>query len=74
MIPYGLFLLLTSNLQGLKQKSFSIVTHDKAPMEINVLPRILLFSTYALQPSKLIVRSGLDFPTFATRRLHTCPL
>jgi hypothetical protein len=31
---------------------------------------LLLFSTYTLQPSRLIVRSGLDVPTFATRRLH----
>jgi hypothetical protein len=31
---------------------------------------LLLFSTYALQPSRRIVRSGLDVPTFATRRLH----
>jgi hypothetical protein len=30
-----------------------------------------LFSTYALQPSRLIVRSGLDVPTFATRRVTT---
>ena len=34
--------------------------------------RILLFFIYALQPLKLIVRSGLDVPTFATRRLHAC--
>jgi hypothetical protein len=27
---------------------------------------------YALQPLRLIVRSGLDVPTFATRRLHAC--
>ena len=33
---------------------------------------LLLFSTYALQPSRLIVRSGLDVPTFATRRLYAC--
>jgi hypothetical protein len=33
---------------------------------------LLLFSTYALQPSRLIVRSGLDVLTFATRRLHAC--
>ena len=33
---------------------------------------LLLFATYALQPSRLIVRSGLDVPTFATRRLHAC--
>ena len=29
-----------------------------------------LFSTYTMQPSRLIVRSGLDVPTFVTRRLH----
>jgi len=33
---------------------------------------LLLFSTHALQPSRLIVRSGLDVPTFATRCLHAC--
>ena len=33
----------------------------------------LLFSTYALQFSRLIVRSGLDVPTFTTRRLHASP-
>jgi hypothetical protein len=27
---------------------------------------------YALQPLRLIVRSWLDVPTFATRRLHAC--
>jgi hypothetical protein len=32
-----------------------------------------LFSIYALQPSRLIVRSGLDVPTFTTRRLHASP-
>jgi len=30
------------------------------------------FSTYALQPLRLTVRSGLDVPTFVTRRLHAC--
>jgi len=34
---------------------------------------LLLFSTYALQPSRLIVRSGLEVPTFVTRRLHVSP-
>jgi hypothetical protein len=33
---------------------------------------LLLFSTYALQLSKLIVRSGLEVPTFATRHVHAC--
>jgi hypothetical protein len=32
----------------------------------------LLFSTYELQSLRLIVRSELDVPTFATRRLHAC--
>jgi hypothetical protein len=31
-----------------------------------------LIFNYALQPLRLIVRSGLDVPTFATRRLHAC--
>jgi hypothetical protein len=31
---------------------------------------LLLFSTCALQPARLIVRSGLHVPTFATRCLH----
>jgi len=31
---------------------------------------LLLFLTYALQPSRPIVRSGLDVPTFATTREH----
>jgi len=29
-----------------------------------------MFPYYALHPSRLIVRSELDVPTFATRRLH----
>jgi hypothetical protein len=33
---------------------------------------LYLFSTYALQPSRLIVPSGLEVLTFATRRLHAC--
>ena len=30
------------------------------------------FFNYALQPLRLTVPSGLDVPTFATRRLHAC--
>jgi len=30
------------------------------------------FSNYAVQPLRLIVRPGLDVPTFATRRIHAC--
>ena len=33
---------------------------------------IIIFFNYALQPLRLIVRSGLDVPTFATRRPHAC--
>jgi len=33
---------------------------------------IIIIFNYALQPLKLIVRSGLDVPTFTTRRLHAC--
>jgi len=32
---------------------------------------LLLLSTYTLQPSRLIVQSGLEVPTFVTRRLVT---
>jgi len=33
---------------------------------------LLFFFNYAVQLLRLIVRSGLDVPTFATRRLHAC--
>jgi hypothetical protein len=33
---------------------------------------IIIIISYALQALRLIVRSGLDVPTFATRRLHAC--
>jgi len=38
---------------------------------IIIIITIIIFN-YALQPLRLIVRSGLDVPTFDTRRLHTC--
>ena len=31
-----------------------------------------MFLYYTLQPLRLIVRSELDVPTFATSRLHAC--
>jgi len=34
---------------------------------------IIIIFNYALQPSRLIVRSGLDVPAFATRRLQASP-
>jgi len=33
---------------------------------------LLLFSTTHCSLLRLIVRSGLDVPTFATRRFHAC--
>jgi len=36
-----------------------------------VLLLLLLFSTYALQPSRLIVRSGLDVQTLVSTRVTT---
>jgi hypothetical protein len=35
-------------------------------------PIIIITFNYALRPLRLIVRSGLDVPTFATRRPHAC--
>jgi hypothetical protein len=35
-------------------------------------PKYYYFFYYAMQPLRLIVRSWLDIPTFATRRLHVC--
>ena len=52
----------------------SFLTFNESPSTAMVtVCTLLLFSTYALQPSRLIVRSGLDIPTFATRRLHASP-
>ena len=33
---------------------------------------IIIIFNYATKPLRVIVRSGLDVPTFATRRLHAC--
>jgi len=40
--------------------------------EVSICAFILFIFNYALQPLRLIVRSGLDVTTFATRRLHVC--
>jgi hypothetical protein len=47
-------------------------TRNDCTVKYIILLSLLLFSTYVLQPSRLIVRSGLDVPTFATRRLQAC--
>jgi len=45
---------------------------DTKNVRHRVLLLLLLFFNYALHPLRLIVRSGLDVPTFDTRRLHAC--
>jgi len=55
------FSKLHANIQGDSERKISV-------WEVII---IIIFN-YALQPLRLIVRSGLDVPTFATRRLHAC--
>jgi hypothetical protein len=43
---------------------------QNARKSLNIITNVLLFFKYALQPLRLIVRSWLDVPTFAARRLH----
>ena len=53
----------------LEIESISVITYKVFNLSRVLLLLLLLFSTYALQPSRLIVRSGLDVPTFTTRCL-----
>jgi len=54
------------------QQNIYILKWDCMRVRLVYRSPLLLFSTYALQPSRLIVRSGLDVPAFATRRLRAC--
>jgi hypothetical protein len=57
------------------QNSQKIQTSWQRSNELDVvtnLLHLLLFSTTHCSLLRLIVRSWLDVPTFATRRLHTC--
>jgi len=38
----------------------------------NECNKFMFIFNYALQPLRLTVRTGLEVPTFATRRLHSC--
>jgi len=51
------------------------VSYNEYSNEINALNKIQLFiyTTTHCSLLRLIVRPGLDVPTFATRRLHTSP-
>ena len=51
---------------------FQNILVSKSVGSLAVVKGDFFFSIYALQPSRLIVRSELDVPTFATRRLHAC--
>jgi len=60
---------LVKKLSTILKYSIARFVIDKFLWKMN---HIIFFSTYVLQPTRLIVRSGLDVPTFATRLLHAC--
>jgi galactitol-specific phosphotransferase system IIC component len=49
---------------------FSISTITYTHWFTIIIIIIIIIINYALQPLRLTVRSGLDVPIFATRRLH----
>jgi hypothetical protein len=65
------FLCRDSNRGSFNSETVTIPT-TLSGFVIVVIRLLLIFSTHALQPSRLIARSGLDVPTFANRRLHAC--
>jgi hypothetical protein len=77
-IPYTIYSSLWTSSQA--QPRIQVVHHcsqpNGGPQYLHkprpCLFRRIFFFNYALQPLRLIVRSGLDVPTFATRRLHMC--
>jgi len=68
--PDYLFGSPSGSFLGIKRPEHD-VTYALAAIIIIIIIIIIIFN-YALQPSRLIVRSGLDVPTFATRRLYAC--
>jgi len=48
------------------------ITVNISPKTVRYIHFVTIIFNYALQPLRLIVRSGLDVPTFATRRLYAC--
>jgi len=53
-------------------KNFDTLLHLVRFFHCKTSVCLCLFSTTHCSLSRLIVRSGLDVPTFATRRLHAC--
>jgi len=51
---------------------FLFLFYRKEKVSYRCLDLFMFMFNYALQPLRLIVRSGLNVPTFATRRLHAC--
>ena len=56
----------------LPQQVVDIYADDSSSKFLRNGSTIFLFSTTHCSLLRLIVRSGLDVPTFATRRLHAC--
>jgi len=54
------------------QKSRASVTRWINFYAVVLIIIIIIIFNYTLQPLRLILRFGLDVPTFATRRLHAC--
>ena len=55
-----------------EDEKHALITSRRSADFENATSGIIIIFNYALQPSRLIVRSGLDVPTFVTRRLHAC--
>ena len=58
-------------LVSCKEPVFSTV-ETSGLLKTGIIIIIIITFNYTLQPLRLIVRSGLDVPTFATRRFHAC--
>jgi hypothetical protein len=68
----SLYLLINaSSLFKPETIAHGLQAHPCLPVKFHNCIIIIIFN-YVLQPLRLILRSGLDVPTFATRRLHAC--
>ena len=67
---YGCVSILTLVIRHVN-RIFS-ATYCKVICGLSIYSNIIIIFNYALQPLRLIVRSGINVPTFATRRLDAC--
>ena len=65
----GLFKMVLCSKPFLHVSCFQHLFYTPSPLQLSSL---CLFSTMYCSLLRLIVRSGLDIPTFATRHLHAC--